>query len=355
MPLWLVTAVAGVALRQADRLWQAAQRPGHGGLPALMRHQRARSNDITPALLMAGQWTQIAGCWMLADQLGPLGWCAAAIGVAVQLRHLQEVSHFAVHGALTRTRRVGTLLSEALVHHPLGFVPLTVRRHRHVRDHHPNATVAGIDPNLAELTDAGLTVGVGAGRFALSLIHPLTPRGAAANISALARNLRPVPGSRLRAVTVALVLALAYTVGGWSAVVFGWLIPRLLLYPQLAWLSLLVEHTWFDPASAPPGATHAELEAGRCLRLYPRNRILAVLAASTWLPYGDLHHFAHSAHPGVRWNHLPALERQLGLPYYAPGALMLGASSVVGRHRQALQAKPEPHRALGPLATSATK
>ncbi|MFG2895371.1 hypothetical protein [Streptomyces sp. NPDC048248] len=42
------------------------------------------------------------------------------------------------------------------------------------------------------------------------------------------------------------MLAAAYLAGGWPGLVCGVLIPRLLLYPQLAWMPLLVEHTWFD-------------------------------------------------------------------------------------------------------------
>ncbi|WP_240360998.1 hypothetical protein [Streptomyces clavuligerus] len=91
------------------------------------------------------------------------------------------------------------------------------------------------------------------------------------------------------------MLAAAYLAGGWTAVTLGVLVPRLLLYPQLAWISLLAEHTWFDPDHRT--GTPAQVEAGRCLRLYPRNRLLAALAAATCLPYGDLHHYAHSAHP----------------------------------------------------------
>ncbi|MFF8790850.1 hypothetical protein [Streptomyces sp. NPDC015125] len=61
-------------------------------------------------------------------------------------------------------------------------------------------------------------------------------------------------------------------------------------------MSMLVEHRWFE-------AVARWLEAGRCLRLYYRNRALALLAAATWLPYGDLHHFAH---PSARWNYRPS-------------------------------------------------
>lgn len=110
--------------------------------------------------------------------------------------------------------------------------------------------------------------------------------------------------------------------------------PQLLLYPLLAWWSLLVEHTWFDPEHCT--GTPAEVEAGRCLRLYACNRALSVLAAATWLPYGDLHHYAHCARPGLRWNYLPALERNLPPCHFAPAGLFTGRSSVVRRHRAAL-------------------
>ncbi|WP_150112934.1 hypothetical protein [Streptomyces violaceusniger] len=52
-------------------------------------------------------------------------------------------------------------------------------------------------------------------------------------------------------------------------------------------------------------------------------------------PYGDLHHYAHSAHPAVRWNHLPALERHLQ-PHFTPDSLLTGLRSVIAHHGRAL-------------------
>ncbi|MET9324730.1 fatty acid desaturase [Streptomyces sp. NPDC003038] len=251
-------------------------------------------------------------------------------GVAVQFRHLQEIRHHAVYGVLARTRRANDVLASVGAHYPLGLAPLAVRRRRHVRDHHPAATLA-TDPNLAELAQAGLHPGVDRRRFAAALLFPLTPRGITATVSTLAANLRPQPG---RYAAGAAVAATAYTAGGWAAVLAGVLIPRVLLYPLLAWFSLLAEHTWFDPDHRT--GTPAENEAGRCLRLYRNNRALAALAATTWLPYGDLHHYAHSAHSGVRWNYLPALERHLPPPHFMPPALFAGQASVIRRHRKAL-------------------
>ncbi|MER5870533.1 fatty acid desaturase [Streptomyces sp. NPDC002044] len=298
--------------------------------------QRARANDWTPAVLVAGQWVQIAGYWVLAAH-GLAGAAVAAVGVAVQFRHLQEVSHHAVHGVLARTRRVNHVLAELGAHLPLGLVSIAVRRQRHVRDHHPNATLTG-DPTLAELAQAGLRPGVVHRVFAAALLFPLTPRGVRATAEGLAANLRPRPGRYAAPAGVAAVFASAYAAGGWAAVLAGVLVPRLLLYPLLAWWSLLVEHTWFDPEHRT--GSPAQVEAGRCLRLYTGNRALAVLAAATWMPYGDLHHYAHSAHPCLRWNYLPALERHMPLCHYTPDGFFAGRCSVIRRHRAALDRPP---------------
>ncbi|MER5906416.1 fatty acid desaturase [Streptomyces mirabilis] len=301
-----------------------------------MSLQRERTNDITPALLLIAHWLELIGWCLIAAHGGLWGSAAAAIAGAVKFRHLQEVSHFAVHGVLTRSSRLGTVLAEAAVHVPLGFVPVPVRRQRHVREHHPNATIAGVDPNLIELHRAGLRTGVGPTRFALALVFPLTPAGLAGTIRGLASNLLSSRAAWWRlAVFVAIPVTMAL-VFGWSTAVFAFVLPRLLLYPQLAWMSLLVEHRWFDaePVTGPP----AVIEAARCLRLYPHNPALALLARGTWLPYGDLYHFAHSAHPAVRWNYLPALERAIGTPTYTPRALLFGKSAVVHCHHRVLVA-----------------
>ncbi|MFF5130979.1 fatty acid desaturase [Streptomyces syringium] len=333
MLLCLAVIASGVALRQIDRIHFARRRPRAVGARELIALQRARANNVTPAFLLAGQWLQVTGWWLLAAH-GPLAAAAAALGVAVQFRHLQELSHFAVHGVLARTGRANRLLAEVLAHLPLGLAPVAVRRRRHVRDHHPHATLAA-DPNLEELRDAGLRAGAGRARFALALLYPLTPRGIRTTVTTIAANVHGSPG---RVAAIAAVLATAYLTGGPAALVYGVLVPRLLLYPQLAWCSLLAEHTWFDPE--PRTGSPAWVEAGRCLRLYPRNRVLAALAAVTWLPYGDLYHYAHSAHPSVRWNYLPALERHLGHPHFTPSGLLWGSAPVVRRHRDALMPGP---------------
>ncbi|MEU6481039.1 fatty acid desaturase [Streptomyces sp. NPDC047017] len=331
MLLCLVLLITGTALRQIDRLHFARHRPHAADAALLIAIQRTRANNLTPLLLLAGQWVQITGWWMLAAH-GPLLAALAAAAVAVHFRHLQEISHAAVHGVLARTPRANQLLAEVFAHHPLGLGPVTSRRRRHVRDHHPNATQAG-DPNLAELRQAGLGAGTTGPAFAAALVHPLTPRGIRGTVAGLTAHLRG-PGAWHRTAATAAVCAAAYTAGGWPALLCGLLIPRLLLYPQLAWMSLLVEHTWFDPDHRT--GTPAQIEAGRCLRLYPGSRTMAAIAATTWLPYGDLHHYAHSAHPGLRWNYLPAVEANLAPPHFTADGLLIGTATVTRRHHQAL-------------------
>ncbi|MFJ9028285.1 fatty acid desaturase [Streptomyces sp. NPDC102274] len=344
-PLGIIAA--GFALRQFDRWWfsPARGRQFSGSVRAVMALQRSRANNLTPVLLLVGHWLELVGWWQLAARTGPVGWGVVALVTAVKFRHLQEVSHFTVHGVLTRDGALGTALTEAMVHAPLGFVPVPVRREKHVRQHHPNATVAGVDPNLAELHRAGLCPEVGSGRFALAVVFPLTLGGLAHTCRGLAANLDPRRACWLRlCLFTAVPLALGVLLG-WPAAVFGFLVPRFLFYPQLAWMSLLVEHRWFDAERATGGP--AVVEAARCLRLYPRNRVLALLARGTWLPYGDLFHYAHSVHPAVRWNYLPGLERGIGTPAYTPRGLLIGSSTVVAHHRRALADARAPGRTAG--------
>ncbi|MEV3853178.1 fatty acid desaturase [Streptomyces sp. NPDC050095] len=334
--------ILGIAVRQIDRWWLSPRRGRHkpATLRDVMALQRRRVNDVTPVLLLTGHWMEIVGWCFVAGRYGPWAWALAAAASAVKMRHLQEVSHFAVHGVLTRHARLSTFLAEAAVHLPLGFVPVPVRRQRHVREHHPNATLTGADPNLADLHHAGLHPGIGRVQFLRAVIYPLTPQGFTDTIHNIAANIRTSQSSRWRlAALIGVPLVMSWTFG-WQVALFTFVLPRLLLYPQLAWMSLLVEHRWFDsePMTGPP----AVVEAARCLRLYPNTPALALFARGTWLPYGDLFHYAHSAHPSVRWNYLPALERILGTPPYAPQALLLGSDSVLRHHRQALTKQEQP-------------
>ncbi|MFI7337257.1 fatty acid desaturase [Streptomyces sp. NPDC050085] len=346
MPVATILILSGILLRQIDRL---RHRPGSVALTAAqaMSLQRERATVWVPALLLLGEWIQIAGWWRLAG-VGLLPAAVAVVAVGVQFRHLQEISHFAVHGVLARGRRANAVLAEVFAHLPMALGPVAVRRIRHVRDHHPNATVSGADPNLAELHAAGLVPAASRWTVTRAVLFPLTPRGTAVAAAAIGRALHRPAGA---AAGVAVAFS-AFSVGGWFGVLFGLVVPRLWVYPQLAWLSLLGEHTWFDPQRR-EGA-RAEVEAGRCLRLYPQRPLMAAAASMMWLPYGDLHHYAHSAHPAVRWNYLPAVERHLAPPHCTPPALLIGPRSLLARHRRALTGTSPGGGAVAPGAESRT-
>lgn len=347
--------VVGILMRQIDRWHFSPMRGGH--TPRTRREltvmQRARANDVTPVFLMAGHWVEVAGWWLLATRLGALGWVIAATAIAVKMRHLQEVSHHAVHGVLTRDRAVGAMLAELAAHAPLGMVPVQVRWKRHVQRHHPNATVVGVDPNLDDLHRAGLRPGVSRRRFLLGVLFPLSPAGIGRTAVAIAEGVRGQAEMGWWRVAVFLAVPASAVAFGWPLLIFGWVVPRLLLYPLLAWMSMLAEHRWFDPgvdAGRTPYRTRSEvIEALRCLRLYRRNRVLEFVARGTWLPYGDLFHYAHSAHPAVRWNYLPALEATLSTRCRSSRGLLVGSGAVLSWHFRALRGGPGPCSPDGPV------
>lgn len=359
LAFFLLLGAAGVGLRQLDRWRFRAARGSRSGLdsvPAILEAQRNRANDLTPTLLLAGHWLEIAAWWGLAawsGSAGPnsvglrsVGLALAAVMTAVKFRHLQETSHFAAHGVLFRRLRVGDTITEFMVHAPLGYRPVAARRERHVRRHHPNAAVLGVDPNLGELAAAGLWPGATAAGFVRGVLFPLTAHGIAATVRDIVRNLGGVEqragqgiGWRTawrgwwRVLIALLVPAAAFAIGGLPVLIAGYVLPRLLLYPQLAWMSLLVEHTWFEPAES--GAGRSETEASRCVRVYRDRKVLELLARCLWLPYGDLYHYAHSVHPAVRWNYLPRLEALLGFPDRTAPRVLFGRDSVLGKLRAA--------------------
>lgn len=328
----LVLIVLGIGVRQPDRWWFSPNR-----LPVppisireLRQLQRERINDITPSLSIAGHWLEILGYWLLLGHSGVVPGLLLSLITALKFRHLQEMTHFSVHGVLVRRRRLGDLLAELAFQSPLALVDVNTRRMRHVRQHHPNATFRDLDPNREALQRAGLLLGASRGELFAAALHPLTPRGVLETLSEVwffvTSSIRKAP---VRLMPPLVVLATLWAVSGWTGLVYGYAVPRLLVYPMLAWLSLLVEHRWLS--AVPAAGSAVEQETSRCLRLYPNRRILAAIARGTWLPYGDLYHFAHSVHPATRWNYLPLADSLLqDLPVAEFDSAFAGRSSAVG-------------------------
>jgi fatty acid desaturase len=326
-----VLGATGIGLRQIDRLWFAARR--REGEPvsvaAILEYQRSRANNVTPTLLLAGHWLEILAWWGLGARLGPAFLVVTAVMTAVKFRHLQETSHFAAHGVLFQSLRTGDTVTDLAVHAPLGYLPTTARRERHVRRHHPNAAVPGADPNLDDLERAGIRPGASRWQFIAGVLYPLAPHGILDTLRGIVRDLRMGAAAPWHTVIFAFAAGVAYEVGGLPVLLGGYLIPRLLIFPQLAWLSLLVEHTWFESLPDGDDLSRIDLEAGRCIRLYRHRALAELLARCLWLPYGDLYHFAHSAHPSVRWNYLRRVDESLGGPGRVTDHVVFGPQSVL--------------------------
>jgi fatty acid desaturase len=354
MPIDLMLLISGILLRQVDRWWFSPARRGcwidSAGRPATVKDlfalQRGRRNDITPLLLLVGHWLEISGILLFAGRPGLLPPTVAAVLLAIKGRHLQEVSHFGVHGALAAHRRLGDILTEFAAQGPLVLATVGNRRESHVRLHHPNATVPGVDPNLAELAAAGMVPGCSLASFARAVLYPITPSGLLTTLSGLWWNGFALRAStRLRLPLVLGVSGAAYLLSAWRALAVL-AVARLALYPLMAWFSLLIEHRWFS--AEPWRGRPIEVEARRCVRVWDGRPVAALVARGTVLPYGDLYHFAHSVYPTMRWNYLPTVERIVGTPQFVPRNALLGAGSVVGQLFSTTRPSRAPVTAVSP-------
>lgn len=335
MSLVVAVIISAFLIRQIDRWWFSARRnpftPRSGEtLEKILDLQRRRANNITPILLVLSVWLEIAGWCLLLSGCGLLAGTVLSLIIGTKFRHLQEITHFAVHGTLAKGKGVGDFLGESCFQAALGMPTVGRRRRTHVREHHPNATLVGLDPNLATLAAGGLKRGLGRKSFVIAIIFPITLAGLARTVREYVHDSlsgTSVKSALLRAGETVSVPAVLYGLSGAEGLLWGYVLPRLAIYPLLAWLSLLVEHRWFN--SAPTIGVPLLDEASRCIRLYGSRRTLLFLARITWLPYGDAFHFAHSVHPGVRWNYLEALNGLLRADVAQYQTLLIGRQSAL--------------------------
>lgn len=321
-PHWqVVAAIAALALllravvalyyrdaRRVLRILRLAPRP------AGMREQHYRPMDAWLAPFpYAWIWLDIVGA-VLAAAIVQRGWAwfLVVVWVGGRLRALQEFGHNTVHFALCPSHALQWWLSDFFYQFPAFKRDMFSRQVTHTREHHRQPNHPIHDPNRIRVAAGGMVFPLTAAQFHARLLYPLTPRGIVDNISGMARNARlnrngTVVAWRLASLTLA--GSVLYAAGGWLGVLCGWLLPLLTSYALFAWLALLAEHRWFV-AAAPDEASRVahELQAGR-----PTD----YAGLSGWLvrrlisPTSDAYHLAHSLYPGVRWNYLPAIDRQL--------------------------------------------
>jgi len=257
-------------------------------------------------------WMEIVVLVIVTTAIGHIwGWLLAIVLIGGRFRALQEFGHNAVHFALCRSHRWQWLLSNIFYQFPAFKRDMHSRQITHTKEHHRNPNHEKLDPNRARVRDGGMVAPLTSAQFFMRLLYPLTPRGVVNNVQTMARAIL-VNHSKgtvaLRVVCLLLVSILFYAIGGWQAILLGWLVPLLSSYPLFVWLALLSEHRWFVEGGASSSRFDLECWAGRPTDYSGISGWLVRILVS---PTSDAYHLAHSLYPGVRWNHLSAIDRVL--------------------------------------------
>jgi fatty acid desaturase len=257
-------------------------------------------------------WVEVVALVIAAKSLGHVwGWLIAIVLIGGRFRALQEFGHNAVHFALCRSHRWQWLLSNMFYQFPMFKRDMHSRQITHTKEHHRHPNHEMLDPNRARVRAGGMVAPLTSAQFFIRLLYPLTLRGMANNVQMMTQATlmnRSRGIALLRVACLLLVSALFYAIGGWQAIVLGWWVPLLSSYPLFVWLALLGEHRWF--VEGRPSGSRIDLEcwAGRPTDY---NGISGWLVRILVSPTSDAYHLAHSLYPGVRWNHLPAIDRVL--------------------------------------------
>ncbi|MGV0760550.1 fatty acid desaturase [Tistrella mobilis] len=269
-----------------------------------------RDDRIFAVLPYVWLWLDVIAAQFVARAVDHwAGYLVLALVVAGRFRGLQEVGHIAVHGGLCASKPFQWAVADLAFTWPLGKARMAVRHVNHCRRHHPNPNRPDEDPNLIRFAAVGFVPGLSRTGFAVKLLHPLLPAGWVETMTTLAHDLTSDRGWRLAArlavmAGVAGAMAAAF---GWQGLVFGHLVPLLLIYPLFSWISVIAEHRWY-----------ARADSGRRMTDECTNgRPTDYSGISGWIvrqfvsPYTDSWHLAHSLYPFARWNHLPAIDAAL--------------------------------------------
>jgi fatty acid desaturase len=270
----------------------------------LAQFKMSRLDDISGPLLCTAVFSQLLVLAALLSIVKP-SWhvfAIATIAASTRIRALQELTHFAVHSALTRNALAGTIWAQWAFQLPFLRPPVDARAEYHVRQHHPHVNKPERDPNLQEYISLGFVPPLSGWHIVYLLFYPLSLSGVAATLRNLWASSALLPRQRTVAI-LATVLCL-YLAGGTTAVACCYVLPLLTFYPLLAWWSQLVEHRWFTREGS--SSRSREYAHGRVIDIHPAVRWLL---EAVFLPFGDSLHLAHSLYPGIRWTYLPYIHR----------------------------------------------
>ena len=229
-----------------------------------------------------------------------------------RFRALQEVGHNALHSAFCKQKWLQWLLSNVLFQFPMLKRDMDSRFITHVRLHHPNADVEGKDPNLDRIKAGGMVPGIGLAGFVQALLRPVTPTGFLEGLKVTAKATlfenSSVGITCLRLVSVVATIGLFSMLDGINGMIFGYVVPLLTTYPLFAWWSLLSKHRWHTPVDEELSRREHDFEHGRATDF---TGPLGALQRYLIYPFSDAYHLAHHLYPFVRWEYLPAIDREL--------------------------------------------
>ena len=99
---------------------------------------------------------------------------------------------------------------------------------------------------MTRFVAVGFVPGLTRAQFSWKLLHPLTFAGFRETLGAMTTNALRKNATRgaatARAVTLAAAVMLFWWVGGPKALLFGYVLPLVTVYPFFSWISVLAEH-----------------------------------------------------------------------------------------------------------------
>jgi fatty acid desaturase len=225
----------------------------------------------------------------------------AVIYVGCRIRSLQEISHFALHGALCPSGRRARRWANIFYQYPFLLPSATTRHRTHIVEHHPNPNAPDKDPNLQDYISIGFIPGISARKFWRLVFYPLSFRGVAGKLRSYRRIWLEAPV--VRTLTLAVIMLPFLVLNLWAELLCLYLIPAMVIHPFLAWVSQLVEHRGFHKIDS-TSVREREYAYGRVIE-FPG--LLGWIVRHSVLPFGDSFHLMHSLYPSVRWNYMPTL------------------------------------------------
>lgn len=229
----------------------------------------------------------------------------AVFYIGCRIRSLQEISHFALHGALCPSVRIGRLWANIFYQYPF-LLPTAATRYRtHIIEHHPNPNVFNKDPNLQDYISIGFVPGIKAITFWQFVLYPLSVKGILGKFRSYKQIWLEEPV--VRSLTLLIIILPFLILNLWTELLCLYLVPAIVIHPFLAWISQLMEHRWFHNIDS-TSVRQREYAYGRIIE-FPG--LFGWIVRHNVLPFGDSFHLAHSLYPSTRWNYLRMLHGYL--------------------------------------------